>query len=388
MTVNEQVVLAQQSGLMELALRNPRERFSVGEKLVLGGCMEDLYRAYRPEAEVFPKMIPLEDGYFKWGEYPDGEQRAMSTESGRLLRVQAGDFHTFVTANIETAAGLLTVRALLAEMGARSVSLATAYFPNQRGERPEFKVGTDLQEIVVLDTAIADLAREGVEQVLVVDSHSPAFSLKLLEQGIVVWDISALPMMVGAARRLGWLEGNRVIAASGDDGAREMGLLVRELVGCDEVINGNKELNLQGKKQVNFSKEDLEKVNGAVVVLGEDIISTGGTMKDVITLLLEAGAERVVILATYPIFAGQALENLGFDGRVKIVVTDGRTPKADLSASPNIVKVFMLDRLAEVMKYQHLGGDITSDEGEKFLASLGFCRAAWLNQRYLAELAA
>ena len=80
-------------------------------------------------------------------------------------------------------------------------------------------------------------------------------------------------------------------------------------------------------------------------------------MESVIEVFYEAGVDEVVILATYPIFAGKAADRLINKEGVTIVTTDGYTPQNNLSHANNLINVPMVGSLKGVLELDERGID-------------------------------
>jgi ribose-phosphate pyrophosphokinase len=63
-------------------------------------------------------------------------------------------------------------------------------------------------------------------------------------------------------------------------------------------------------------------VEGANVVLVDDLIDTGGTIAKAAALIMEKGAKSVRALATHPVLSGKAYENIESSVLEELVVTD------------------------------------------------------------------
>jgi phosphoribosylpyrophosphate synthetase len=363
-----------------LANRDVGERFNFSEKLEMANLLREAWNNMnfnRSTAEI----EGLRNSNFEWGNWPDREAYALSTESGRELRHKAKQQDLYTVVNLETEGDILAMRTTFDDIGAKGYVIGTMYFPYQRGDRPELSsANTNKQELILLRRLVKDVAASNVTGMVVVDSHSPAFPWFALNDGIAVLDLTAIPAMYEAAEDCGFLEGRKRVALSSDGGALEMGLYVRELSGAEVSIQGVKSKTKEDGRivtQVSFRDEDLVRVSGADVILPEDIISTGSTMLESINDLFDAGAERVVILATYPIFAEEALSRLGFDDRVKIVTTDGRTPMSDIAQSKNIIQVPIFDKIYDILELDRGRLDFWSREGRDQLRQLGLDLAPW-----------
>lgn len=63
-------------------------------------------------------------------------------------------------------------------------------------------------------------------------------------------------------------------------------------------------------------------VKGRTCVLVDDMIDTGGTIAKAVKVLLDAGAEDVIIAATHGVLSGPAAERLSTCGAKEVIVTD------------------------------------------------------------------
>lgn len=365
-----------------LSGRSLEDRFSQSEKAQLAELLRAAWNTCgsfnREQAEV----IPLRNGLFSWGTYPDGEAWVHKDEVAKEMQRRTTGKDLYSVVNMEDADDVLAVRAVLDFLEPKRSVLGTMYFPYQRGERSDLVPGQPNKSLVILVKTLAkDLALAGVDGLVMIDSHSPAFPWFLLKYGVRALDLTSIPGMLKTASALGFLDNPNTVVAGGDDGAKEMGYFLARLTGARKVLEGKK-TKTSGKTEVRFDEEDLEGVSGATVLVAEDIISTGTTMSLTFDTLFKAGAKNIVVLAAYPIFAGNALEKLGMDSRVKIITTDGRTPLADLTSSKNITVMKMKGSLQQVLELDKEGVDFWSEEGILALEKLGFALAPW---QYSAE---
>jgi ribose-phosphate pyrophosphokinase len=64
-------------------------------------------------------------------------------------------------------------------------------------------------------------------------------------------------------------------------------------------------------------------VRGKACVIIDDMISTGGTIRNAIDALVQAGArEQFIVAATHPVFTPEARKNLNHTSIRQIIVTD------------------------------------------------------------------
>lgn len=362
-----------------LAHRDIRLRFSDQERVELGFCIQNAWEMLRQDQGYkTAEVVALTADNFSWGKYPDGEAYALSTAQARdRLQIERKQ-HTrlYAAGNLEDSDDVLAAQTILDSLHNPQTILATMYFPYERGDRPEIRPDGK-QELLLLQTLVENLKNSNVKGLIHINPHSPVFPWYCLQEGIAPLSLSALPRLIREAQQVGLLQDTDFVTANGDDGAKSSRQLLTQCLGCNESVNGIKH-KIDGKTIVTYSPEDLEKVYGKTVIFTEDIISTGGTMMaSILQLLNEGHAKQVIILATYPIFAGSALERLGFDSRVKIITTDGRTPLTDIRKSENITIVPMKDSLTNVLELDKQGMNFWSQKGKESLDTLGFCLFPW-----------
>jgi ribose-phosphate pyrophosphokinase len=103
-------------------------------------------------------------------------------------------------------------------------------------------------------------------------------------------------------------------------------------------------------------------VRGATVILVDDLISTGGTMRRCAEACLAHGAARVLAVAAHGLFTGGAAEAMASPALTRTLVTDTvphfRLPPALVGAQVEVVGAAPL--FAEAIRRLHSGGSITA----------------------------
>lgn len=358
----------------DLQNRDPKNRFSIEEQISLA---QNLREAWGVSLDRQNRIPPIGfNSVVEAGNYKDTEPYVLKNPN--LPMTDQLD----VIFNLQTREDVDNLRAVLDELGNPYTTLATMYFPLQRGDRPETRPGGEI-ETMLLRRLIRDLSVNNIRRLIVSGSHSPAFSYFALEAGIAVVDVIPLPAMFDAAVEQGLFKDKTIIPVTSDDGASNMGKAVEELakeagVAFEPTVCGKKTKTFN-KTEVSFSNEQLDRVKGKTAVIAEDILATGGTLDSTVTKLLSAGVEEVVILVTYPIFAGEALKLLGNREKVTIITTDGRTPLTNINTATNITQIPILERFSLIMDLDRQGIDYWSKEGKKILRNLGFCLNPWMD---------
>lgn len=101
-------------------------------------------------------------------------------------------------------------------------------------------------------------------------------------------------------------------------------------------------------------------VKGAVVLVIDDLISTGGTMLRAADACLEQGAREVYALAAHGLFTGEAGKVIADERISKTIITDTVPPfRLDLEVAEKRVEVVSAAPLfAEAIRRRHEGGSI------------------------------
>jgi ribose-phosphate pyrophosphokinase len=161
---------------------------------------------------------------------------------------------------------------------------------------------------------IADFAeRAGIDQVIAVDLHSPQV------EGffhVPVENLTAVPTISDALKP--YLEPESVIVSPDTGGIKLASAYASYLSRSAAVLH---------KERLNGTKTVVNRVVGEVrgrpCVIIDDMISTGGTIRNAVEALIQAGAREHFILATtHPVFTSDAKKNLNHPSLRQIIVTD------------------------------------------------------------------
>ena len=189
---------------------------------------------------------------------------------------------------------------------------------------------------------VADMLEiAGVDRVLTMDLHAGQI------QGfftIPVDHMTALPLFAQYFRDKG-LYGEKVISVSPDPGRAKLARRFGQMLESDLAIM-NKTRPEHDQASIT---EVIGDVRGKVALMGDDMISTGGTLLAGAQALRDAGASDVHLFATHGHFAGDALERFGASDVAEIVVTD-TVPIDPIRAQENRVRLLpVAGQLAETI---------------------------------------
>ncbi|MDG6903137.1 MAG: ribose-phosphate pyrophosphokinase [Nitrososphaerota archaeon] len=275
----------------------------MAEKLVLAGpASEELGKS------VAEKLgLPMLNAEFRV--FPDGESKFTLNDkvSGRsILLVQSTyqpvDQHLFQ---------LFLASHHLSEEGAK-VTAVVPYLAYARQDK-EFRPG----EGVTLGIVAHLMRSAGVRRLVTVDIHS-AEGLALFS--FPTYSVSAIPSLVAHAREKLGLRDPVVI--SPDFGGSKRTEAFAQLYGAPFLKLSKTRDRTSGEVTI---KESTLEVKDKDVVIVDDIISTGGTVKAAAESVMNQGARRAIALCTHGLFVGGAIDALE-KASVKAVVCTNTVP--------------------------------------------------------------
>ena len=275
----------------------------MAEKFVLAGpASEDLGRAIAAKLGV--ELLKAEFKVF-----PDGETKFTCEEkvSGKsVFLVQSTyppvDQHIFQ---------LLLASHHLSQDGAR-VTAVVPYLAYARQDK-EFLPG----EGVSLGVVSHLMRSAGVRRLATVDIHSVE-GLSLFS--VPAYSVSAIPTLVAYAKE--HLKLDDPVVISPDFGGSKRTEAFAALYGAKYLQLTKTRNRVSGDVKV---KDSLLEVKRKDVIILDDIISTGGTIRAAAQAVLEQGASQAVALCVHGLLVGDALQKLG-KAQVKTVVGTNTVP--------------------------------------------------------------
>jgi len=283
----------------------------VPEKLVLAG----------PASEVLGRSVaeklglPLLSAEFKV--FPDGESKFTLNDNvtGKSVFVvqstyPPADQHLFQ---------LLLASHQLSEAGAK-VTAVVPYLAYARQDK-EFLPG----EGVTLGIVAHLMRSVGVRRLVTVDMHS-AEGLALFS--FPTYSVSAVPSLVEYAKNNPDIKDPVVI--SPDFGGSKRTEAFAQLYGA-KYLQLNKSRD-RTTGEVSVRESDLD-VKGRDVLIVDDIISTGGTVKAAAEAVIKQGARKALAICVHGLFVGDALARLETASVGSVVCTNtvpGRFSKVDV----------------------------------------------------------
>jgi ribose-phosphate pyrophosphokinase len=213
---------------------------------------------------------------------------------------------------------------------AKRITAVIPWFPYSRQDR-KAKPREPISGRLVADM----LQLAGADRVLTMDLHAGQV------QGfftIPVDHMTALPLFARHFRDLG-KHGDGVVSVAPDAGRAKVAYRFAEMIEGDfAVMNKTRPTH-----DVAAVTEITGPVRNKIALVGDDMITTGGTLLAGAAALKEQGATETWVFATHGIFAGNSLERFAEADLAGIVVTD--TVPIDVLNKPDNMQVLSVGEL-------------------------------------------
>lgn len=222
------------------------------------------------------------------------------------------------------------------------VTVVIPYFGYARQDRK------DKPRVAIAAKLVADiLETAGADRVMTIDLHAGQI------QGFFNFPVDHLDGSTIFVPYIRSLQLDNLLIASPDVGgvsrARSFAKLLEvDLVLCDKHRKRANEI---------ASMQLIGNVEGANVVLIDDLIDTGGTMCKAAELILSRGAKSVRAVVTHPVLSGKAYENINNSVFDELIISDTIPLKG---FSPKIKVVTVADFFAKAIRSVHTYESISS----------------------------
>jgi ribose-phosphate pyrophosphokinase len=241
----------------------------------------------------------------------------------------------------------------LKDAGAARVTALTPYLAYARKDRR-----TKPNDPVTTRYVAQMFEAVGTDAVVALDVHNPAAFENAFRIRTVA--LTAAPLFVDYAKRLAEA-GDKLSVVSPDPGGVKRAELLRETLESEigrPVGKGFAEKH----RSAGVVSGDMfvGEVEGATVLVVDDLISTGGTLLRAAKAARKAGAKKVIALVTHGLFMPGATQVIADAAIDRFVVTDSMPPfRLDAAARAKIDTLQVAPLLAETVRHLHAGRALT-----------------------------
>ncbi len=295
-------------------------------------------QANRPLAKAICNFLHLPLGEITLGKFPDGENFCKIEEDIRgrdVFLIQP----TCPPANDNIVELLIMIDSCKRASAAR-ITTVMPYFGYARQDRK------DEGRVPITAKLVANLiTRAGADRVLTMDLHSPQI------QGffdVPVDNMYAAPVLNDFVAALDVPPEKRIVV-SPDVGSIKRALGHAKRLGARLAIVDKRRDNPTDTRQEHIIGGPVE---GMVVIMFDDMISTGGSIAGAAAKLHDLGAEQIYVAATHGVLCGKAVEKINQSPITALAVTDTIPVPAE-KLIPKIQVLSVAPLLAEAIKRIH-----------------------------------
>jgi ribose-phosphate pyrophosphokinase len=295
-------------------------------------------RANLPLADKIARHLGDTLGKISLSNFPDGETQVRIEEDVRgrdVFVVQS----TCPPVN-ENWMELLVMMDAFKRASPSRLSAVLPYYGYARQDRK------DIGRVPITAKLVADLlSAAGADRVLAVDLHAAQL------QGffdIPVDHLHAGPVINEYVRSL-QIPLRDFVVLSPDEGSVKKSLMYQKKLGGAIAIVDKRRSSATETKQANLIGASLD---GKVVVIFDDMISTGSSVVGAANIAKNNGAKEIYVCATHGVLCGNAIGRLK-DSPIKQVVITDTIPLPPEKQLPNIVQLSVAPLIAETIKRIH-----------------------------------
>jgi len=259
------------------------------------------------------------------GVFPDGKDAWAVKETKEV----EGQFPYIFSPNIASFDKLLAVaaRGLELQRKRKPSVLVTNFVMQQRMEREINDPLGELHGIPGIEMALLEpiatlLAKAFPRGLIHTDGHGLGLEYWANLYGLPMLTLTSMPKLINAAFNHNMIQSRRSVSVSGDVGGVMLMNMVTEYVSG----RGLEIKSVYGEKRAAavFNDWAREQIQGAQVLFGDDIISSGKTVfQKVLKTAFEAGAANAVVFVPHADLVEHTLQNLdSVQGDVSLVVGD------------------------------------------------------------------
>jgi ribose-phosphate pyrophosphokinase len=301
-------------------------------------------RANLPLAEKIAQHLGDPLGKLTFQDFPDGEFWVRIDEDIRgrdIFLVQP----TCPPVN-QNLVELLVLLDCFKRASASRITVVLPYYGYARQDRK------DVGRVPITAKLVANVISEaGADRVLAVDLHAAQI------QGffdIPLDHLTAAPVLDDYVRSLGIPQGDMVVL-SPDEGSIKRALAHQKRIGGSLAVVDKRRASALETKQATLIGGSLE---GKVVFIFDDMISTAGSVVGAATLAAQRGAREVYACATHGVLCGPAIRRLS-EAPIKQVIISDSIPLTPDKQIPQIKVQTISKLLADAIKRIHFNESVS-----------------------------
>lgn len=298
--------------------------------------------ANRPLAQDICNHLGVPLGQALVGTFKNGETRIKIEE-----HVRGADVFVIQPTSNPSDHHIMELLLMIDALRRASADRITAVIPYYAYAKQEKK--TSGREPISAKLVANLIVTAGADRVVAVDLHAPAI------QGffdVPVDNLTAIPIL---ANYLDDHEPGPVVVVSPDSGGVARAEAFRTRIGAGLAIIAKQRPEPDELEML----EMVGDVEGKTAVIVDDMISTGGTLKEAADLLCQRGAASVVAYAVHPILASDAPERIHRSNLKRVVVTNTiPVPGEYRNSKIEILNIAWL--IAEAIRRIHEGSSISA----------------------------
>ena len=280
--------------------------------------------------EKIAELSGLEKVNVAYKVFPDGENYIRL--EGSVQKAQVAIVQTTSAPQDTNLMQLAFIAAAAKRNGARKITAVIPYLAYARQDKI-FLEGENAN----IETVAAMLNTAGVDELVTVNVHS---EMALAKFPFPALNLTAIPLLAEHFVRCGF---KGAFALAPDKGAMYIAEQAQQVLG-----GGAGHLEKQRDRHTGQTTQkggNLD-VKGQVVIIFDDIISTGGTIVGAARILLEQGATQVFAACVHPLLIGDAEKRILDAGVKEIVGTDSVPRRASKVSLASLISNSLRVRLS------------------------------------------
>lgn len=208
----------------------------------------------------------------------------------------------------------------LRELGAKEITFLCPYLAWTRQDRPDEIRG----EPETIASVMEDIAR-CVNRMATIDAHSTETARLALRYEMPFCSFSSWKYLLDKLREEEYTAENSILVGP-DLGRRSHAYRAAEYLGVDLTSLDKEKINDgKGVRFKSLTSEQVEELRGKKVIIFDDIIASGTTLREIRELIGDY-VESITVIASHASFIRDAIQILSHPKFRRVIITDSREP--------------------------------------------------------------